>query len=342
MNRGAALTGALLVTLATPVTWPLALAAFLLRGGILLVTLPIVVLPTPVGLGNVLAPSITAIALGSMPIAAIAVASAVAVAGLAWLLFAGWLAAALEAEGARIVARDEVEVVIRSTSGTARPATGPAVPVTPGVGEPRIAARILVARLIAYVPLGLAVALGAIRMVSVTYRELILPSDATTSIVLRVLRAAPEVLVAVVVAWMVGEIVGAVAARRITLAGDPVVAALRHAVVTSVRHPVAALARFWLPTAALVVVLAPSALAAASAWAAVGAVLAERVDPFAVGTAVVLFVVLWVIGLFLAAVVCAWRAAVWTVAEVLGQGTFGGSSGSRPGDCQVDGSSVTL
>ena len=52
MSRGAALTGALLVTLATPATWPLALAAFLIRGGILLVTLPIVVLPTPVGSGQ--------------------------------------------------------------------------------------------------------------------------------------------------------------------------------------------------------------------------------------------------------------------------------------------------
>ena len=59
MTRGAALTRALLATLATPVTWPLALAAFLLRGGILVFTLPILVLPTPVGLGNVLAPTIT-------------------------------------------------------------------------------------------------------------------------------------------------------------------------------------------------------------------------------------------------------------------------------------------
>ena len=58
MSRGAALAGALLATLATPATWPLALAAFLVRGGLLVVVLPIVVLPSPVGLGNLLAPTL--------------------------------------------------------------------------------------------------------------------------------------------------------------------------------------------------------------------------------------------------------------------------------------------
>ena len=47
---------------------------------------------------------------------------------------------------------------------------------------------------------------------------------------------------------------------------------------------------------------------------------------------VVLFVAVWVVGLGLTAVVCAWRAAVWTVAGVLARGTFGGSSDRRPGD----------
>ena len=49
MSRGAALSGALLVTLASPATWPLALAVFLLRGGLLVVVLPILILPTPAG-----------------------------------------------------------------------------------------------------------------------------------------------------------------------------------------------------------------------------------------------------------------------------------------------------
>ena len=107
MTRGAALVGALLVTLARPVTWPLALAAFLIRGGIVLVVLPVVVVPTPVGLGNFLAPTLLAVAFGSMSPGLIAVALAVALGAVAWLVLGGWLAAALEAEGARIVASDE-------------------------------------------------------------------------------------------------------------------------------------------------------------------------------------------------------------------------------------------
>ena len=67
---------------------------------------PVVVLPTPVGLGNVLAPAITPIALGSVPPGVVVASVAVAVAVVGWVVLGGWLAAALEAEGARIVARD--------------------------------------------------------------------------------------------------------------------------------------------------------------------------------------------------------------------------------------------
>jgi hypothetical protein len=333
MSRGAALTGALLITLATPATWPLALAAFLLRGGILVVTLPIVVLPTPVGLGRVFGPTITAIVLGSLPVVAIAIGSAIVGAVFLWLLLGGWLAAALEAEGARIVARDDDLAAIRRAAAPARPGAG---------GDARVAGRILTARLVAYLPLCSALAWGSVRVVNVTYAELTVPSDVDTSIVLRVVRAAPEVIVAVILAWMVGEIVGALAARRITLRGDPVVPALRAAVVVSIRHPLATLGRFWLPTLALGVVVIPSALAAASAWTAVDAVLRERGDPLSVVLGVVSFVLLWSVGVLLAAVVSAWRAAAWTVGEVIAQGTFGGSPDTRPGHWRSDPSSATL
>ena len=73
VSRGAALSGALLVTLASPATWPLALAGFLLRGGLIVVALPILVLPTPVGLGNVLAPTLTAFVFGGVSVELVAV-----------------------------------------------------------------------------------------------------------------------------------------------------------------------------------------------------------------------------------------------------------------------------
>jgi hypothetical protein len=334
VTRGAALIEALLITLATPATWPLALAAFLVRGGILLVTIPIIVLPTPVGLGNLLAPAITPIALGTFPPAV--VAATVAAGGLAslWLLGGGWLAAALEAECARIVAADE------DLAGLAEPEARPVARSAPGLGA--VTARILVARLVATLPLAVALGWGAVRIVSITYGELVVPSDTATPIAVRVVRAAPEVIVVVVLAWMLAEILGAVAARRIALGGAGVGASLRVAAVRSARHPLAALARFWLPTLALALVLVPSAMATTSAWTALGGALRGRGDPVAILITVVLFVALWIAGLFLVAIVCAWRAAVWTVAELTAPGTFGGSTDRRPGDWRTDRTSARL
>ena len=121
MTRGAALIGALLVTLATPATWPLALGAFLLRGGIVLVVLPIVVLPTPVGLANVLGPVVTAIALGSVTGQMIAAGGALVIAIVAVLIGGAWLAAALEAEAVRIVSLDEDVAALRRAGGSGPP-----------------------------------------------------------------------------------------------------------------------------------------------------------------------------------------------------------------------------
>ena len=56
-------------------------------------------------------------------------------------------------------------------------------------------------------------------------------------------------------------------------------AGLGRAVRVLIHEPVSSLARFWLPSLVLVVVLVPSALAAASAWEAVGTVLDEGAEP---------------------------------------------------------------
>ena len=337
MTRGAALVEALLVTLATPATWPLALSAFLVRGGILAVTIPVLVLPTPVGLGNLLAPSLTSLALGTVPLTALVAGVLGGLALAAWIGLGGWLAAALEAEGARIVAADAD--LPRPVARAAAPEGGGPDRLLP---HRHVAARILAARLVAALPLAVVLAWGAARIVSVTYRELVLPSDSTTAIAVRVVRGIPEVILAVVLAWMVAEILGALAGRRIAVAGDGVRAALRAAVLRSARQPVQALVRFWVPTVILIGVLAASAIATSSAWGAVGAMLGGRSEPIGLLASMALFVGLWLASLFLLAVTCAWRAAVWTVAEVTAPGTFGGSTDRRPGDWRTDRSSARL
>lgn len=326
MNRGGVLTGALLATLGSPATWPLALATFLLRGGIVVLALPILVLPTPVGLANVFAPTLTALAFGSISTEVFALGGAAAAGLIAWLVVGGWLAAVLEGEGARIVALD---------GGVHAPGPRP-------LARPHVASRILAARLSALIPLAVALVLGSVQIVLVTYRELTNPLDVSTSIVLRVLRESPEVVAGVLVTWILGEIVGGIAARRIVLAGDGVAGALRFAIATGLRHPGWTLVRFGLPAIVLIVVLVPLIVASGSAWSAVGSVLASGSDPPASVAIVALLVVVWLVGMLLTGVVCAWRAAIWTVAEVEREGTFGGSADRRPGDWQTDRTSATL
>ena len=98
MTLGATLVTSLLATLAHPATWPLALAGFLLRGGIIAFLIPIFVLPTPVGLANLTGPTVVDIVLGGLSLGLLALLAIGVGALLAWIVFGGFLAATLEAE----------------------------------------------------------------------------------------------------------------------------------------------------------------------------------------------------------------------------------------------------
>ncbi len=282
MTRGVALSGGLLVTLATPATWPLALAAFLIRGGIVLARrCRSSCCRRRSASATSFGPSLTAIALGGVPAEAI-VGGVVALVGLlVWLFGGGWLAAALEAEGARIVAsgrgrRRAPDRTLRAVRRRGpRPGSSPSgcrhrpAPARPGVG------------------------IGPAGRGDLSRAD---QSDATSStpIVVRVLRETPEVVAAIVVAWMVGEIVGAIAARRIVLAGDGVGRALVGAIRTSASGTrCRALARFWIPTIVLVLVVLPAGIGAGSAWSAAAANLGTLDDPVRAVLSVVALVFLW-------------------------------------------------
>jgi len=298
----AALADALLITLTQPATWPMALATFLLRGGLLLVVLPIVVLPSPVGLGNVLGPALTTVVLSGVPAGLAIVVTLIAIAILAWVVIGGLVAAILEAESARLVARHDEAGALLGVEGDRR---------TSG----REAAGVLAARLVVHIPTVVALIVGSARLVSVAYRELTSPSDVVNPIAVRVLRSAPEAIVIVAVLWMLGEILGGIAARRIVLAGSSVPRALRESLVWVVRRPLPVLVEFWVPAAVLALVILASAVAAATAWGIVRVAMGSSTDPFGSTLAVLLFVALWMIGLLLIAVTNAWRAAVWSLVE---------------------------
>ena len=97
MTAGATLVASLLLALARPRTWSLALATFLLRGGFLLVLAPIVVLPSAVALSNVLTPLLSTIVFHGFG----SIVLPLVIAGLGallWLFGGGLVAAAAEAE----------------------------------------------------------------------------------------------------------------------------------------------------------------------------------------------------------------------------------------------------
>ena len=307
MSFGATLSASLLAVLARPSTWPLALLGFLVRGGWLLVVAPIVVLPTPVGLANVVAPLLEDVAFGRHAGELAVLAGVACIAAIVWLIGGGLIAAAAEAEGVARVAEEE-DIVVADV-GAAR--------------------RILGARLVTYVPLAVATAWAAVRVVGVAYRELTVPSDVSVPVAWRIVAGAPDGFVIVAIAWLFGEVVGAIACRVVVLRGARIGSGLRGGLRRLGRRPARTIGLGLVSSAALVIVLATTGLAAGATWNALGAALATGDPSPTTVLLVALFVALFAGGLVLIGLTSAWRAAIWTI-EV--GGTFGGGDAIRSGD----------
>lgn len=313
MTVGATLVASLLVTLARPATWPLALATFLVRGGFLLVLAPIVVLPTAVELGNLLSPVLTTLLFrGVTPyIALLQVAGGVGF--LLWLLVGGLIAAAAETEIVRQVAADDD---VRGLGQ--RSALAPAAQFT---NAGHTARRVLSVRVAASLPL-LLVALpwGAFRFVAVGYDELTSPTAGGLPLAARIALGAPDAVALLVVAWLVGEIVGGLAARRVVLAGTGVRGALRWATHRLARRPLRISALSLGPLVPLAVILGIAGMAGSATWDALRAALSVGGDRLVALVLLLLLVAMFTGGLLLIGVASAWRAAIWTVDVA---GTFG-------------------
>lgn len=320
MTVGATLVASLLAALDRPSIWPLTLAAFLLRGGWLLILAPIVVLPTAGGLANVLAPFLEDVVLGRRT--GDLVGALLAIVGLlvAWLVGGGLLAGIAEAEAIRRVAVD-------------LPAESQGQVVAAPEARPGRAWRIATARLVAHIPLLVALAWGAWRLVTVGYRELTVPSDVAMPVAWRIVLGAPDAIVVVAGAWLAGETIGGIAARRIVLAGRGSGAGLGDA-TRRVRRTLRRSSGLALATTLPVIgVLAGSALAVGTGWDAVRAAFARGDTSAATIVLIVVFVALFSGGLVLVALIVAWRSAVWTIeVGTAPNGTFGGGGSSRSGD----------
>ena len=332
MTAGATLVASLLATLSRPATWPLALASFLLRGGFLLVLAPIVVLPSAVGVGNVLTPLLSTFVFhGLTPSIALLVA-AIGVGGLVWVVGGGLLAAAVESELVRRIAADEEAWVAGEPAGAEQPAAGLRFVAHP-------AWRVLTVRLIASLPLLLALSWGAIRIVSVAYRELTVPSGVAVPLVARVVGGAGDAVAIVVGAWLLSETVGGLAARRVILSGDRVPIALRAAVLRLLRAPARCAALALVPLVPVALALLVAGLASSVASAALRTVMSFDAGALLVLLLVAALVALFGGGLALIGVASAWRGAVWTVDLT---GTFGSTTYDPEGQWNAAADSGTL
>jgi hypothetical protein len=324
---------ALLATFGRPSWWLLALAGFLVRGGVLLFVLATVTLPSPLVISNIVAPLVVPLALGQLDGPTLTLIGLALATVVTWLVGGAWVAAVTEVA----LIRDGREAMVDE---------GLAVPVAI---PPRrwLSIRVATAHLLAHVPTAFVLAIGSVRIAGVAYVELTNPFEVTTPLILRVIVGAASPIAAIVVVWLLGEIVGGFAARRIVLGGGTVLGSLRGAVGDIVRRPLGALVPALGTTMILAIDLAALLGAVAIAWTQVGDRLTDtRPDGSALMIGLLAFGASWIGALALTGLIDAWRGAAMTfeferaalaAASSADQapdqgGTIGVPSGRRPGD----------
>jgi hypothetical protein len=345
MSPGAALLASLLVTLGRQAWWVLALAGFLVRGGFVLFLLPILILPSPLAISNEIAPFVESVAFGRIGPEVTAPFLATCLAIVTWLVVGGLVGAATDVTLIREAAAAAAEEGVAgggSRGGAQR--VGRSNQASPVV-------RVLAARLLLAGPLVLALGLGAIRIIAVTYGELIRPVDVSTPLVVRVAVGAAVPLVLIVVAWAFAELAAGLAARHIALDGVSVGRAIVTAARDLVRHPLATVAPWAVSTLVLFGGLAIVLGAARIAWMQVLLVLATpTTEPAVIVLTILAFVGIWVAALLVAGVLASVRSVATTFGPALRMsatdapdartaddgvstdGTFGASTHHLPGD----------
>jgi hypothetical protein len=290
MTWPAAMGSSLLAALARPTWWLMAMAAFLIRGGLLVLVLPIVTLPTAAGLTNVVAPTVVGLVFGgtdSLTILLVGVGLGV----LVWLVGGSVVAAAIEVSLVEEVARDD-------------DLDAPVVP------RPGLVLRAAALRLVAHLPTLVVLVWAGARIAIATYEELAAPGEAAVPMIVRIALRAPEAVAALAVAWALGEAAGGLAVRRL-VAGRDLSRALRDGWLGLIVRPTT-LATLLLGDAAIVAIAVLAGGVAAVTSNALRLVIIDSGSRTELLAALFIFSVAWLAGAWLIAVVVAWRQAAWT------------------------------
>jgi hypothetical protein len=296
-----------------PRLWAFALLAFLARGGLVALVIPMLVLPSFVGLSNTVGPtSVTAAGPTPRLVALVAAWLGIALASIV----AGTLVAA-----AAEVALHRATIMPAAGGTTDRRVALPSrwvAAVSPPRDEagspppPGAVRRVAVARLVLLVPVALALAAAVPGWVQVAYRELLLPTDLALPLPFRVIAGAPISALVVVVAWLLAEVIGGLAARRIALGGSSVAGALGAAAGDVARAPASILLTLALAIAGTLPFLVPAVVVVGVAWDRARVALVDATDGVGVIIATLILVAAWAACLGVAGVTSAWRSALWT------------------------------
>ncbi len=287
----AALARAVAATRELPSLWIVALCGFLARGGIVLLILPMVPLPSTVGLATFVGPT-SVTAAGLTPDGMVRVVLVVTLV-VGWLVAGSLVGALTDRAAVRTVARND--------------------DVTERRGH-HVLLRLVGLRLVALVPLIAVVAVTARSVGELVYQELILPSDISAPIVLRVVQGARVQVSAIALAWVAGEVLGGIAVRLVVLEDRSAGQAIGSAIAFVVRHPLAALVATVAGLGGLLVAIAAALVALGAAWASLAGAVSGPVDGAALIGTTMLVVATWAASAALVAIVAAWRGAVWTIA----------------------------
>ena len=289
-----------------------ALVGFLIRGGIVLIALPSVVLPSVIGLAG--ATGVDYISISGEPTQwLVEVVLAASVAAVVWLTVAGLVGSLVDVW------------LVEMALDARRPATRGRLPL------PRMALllRLLAIRMICLVPLAIALVWAAGQIFSATYDELTTPTNLATPLPLRVIFAATSAVTVVAAAWLVAETIAAIAIRRQIFAGHGIWRSLGGAAWQLVRRPVSTLLTVFISYATSVVAVGLALVATATAfdWCRIAARNAQPIAvtlgigdfsttrdfrPVAFALAAGSVALAWAAALTLSGVASAWRSAAFT------------------------------
>jgi hypothetical protein len=294
-----AVKAAVLVTLARPATWVVALAGFLAGGGAILLAWPILVLPTLSGIQNLLGAPVSTLAFGNPSSELIRMIVTLSV--TATVLFAAGLLVGAWAEkrGVELVAEGGAEVGY----------TAPAAPR----GDARAVLSVALIRLLGLLPPLVVGILVWSSFYTVTYNELTLPETLATPLPVRIIGQLPFQVALLIAAWVVGDAAASVGVRRLVLERRGVLAAWGLGWSDLLRRPHRILPVAVLGDVVVVIAAGPALVAAAIGWTRVRETL-ELAANSPVGVIVVAaWVAIWLGALALAGVGAAVRSALFTM-----------------------------